>query len=82
MGFLGRTTTTRFEQVKYPASKKGQCSKCKKSRTRSKTFIHTVNPFNKNKAGVPKSYAEVREDVKKEAEKWKAEPLVCAGCED
>lgn len=37
-----------------------------KKRLRQKTIVHTINPFNRNAAGIPKSRDEVIADVRAE----------------
>lgn len=57
------------------------CPSCGKKTSRKKTVEHTINPFNKNANGVPKSRQEVVEDVKAVLETWKKEPVYHAKCE-
>lgn len=59
-----------YDSVVARASRRGKCSVCGKATTRSTTFTKTVNPWNKNSDGVPKSHAEVREDVRRLAAEW------------
>lgn len=59
-----------FEQVSAPAERKVRCPSCNRKRTIRRTFIQTVNPFNKNDDGTIKTWAEVREAVKAEAAAW------------
>lgn len=70
-----------FHAISMSRRKFGPCHKCGKRRQRTKVFEHTVNPFNRRADGTPKSEAEVREDVRAEADAWMALPLVCAACE-
>jgi hypothetical protein len=69
-----------FEQLKLRAEKKGKCG-CGVRRRRAKTLIMTINPFNKNKQGIPKTREEVWADLQAAAKKWRAEPIICADCE-
>lgn len=73
--------TYRFQEVTYQATRSLKCA-CGKRFRRSRTFSHTINPFNRNKeTGQPKTYAEVYKDVKAEGEAWQPEP-VCTGCKE
>lgn len=68
-----------FAVIKAYSTKRGKC-KCGKRLTRSKTFEHTVNPFNKNPDGSVKSRLEVYAAVTKEAKDWMPE-FICYQCE-
>ena len=52
-----------FDVVKARREVKRKCSRCGKSRKRIFTVENTINPFNKNAQGFPKSATEVRADV-------------------
>lgn len=72
--------TERYDQVKQKVSKRGACA-CGRICTRQTTIMNTVNPFNRRPNGEPKSYDEVRADVKAEAARWQASfVIVCASC--
>jgi hypothetical protein len=74
-------TTYRFEEVTYAVTRNLKCE-CGKRLRRSRTFAHTVNPFNVNKeTGQPKTLAEVWADVKAEGDAWQPEP-VCGDCKE
>jgi len=68
-----------FEEVKFSAAKSVKC-KCGKRVSRSKTFTQTINPFNKRADGQVKSRSDIFPELKADAEKWKAEPELCAAC--
>lgn len=72
-------TTYRFQEIKTSRRRSGKCPGCGKSVTRSKTFEHTVNPFNRNADGSVKSAAEVRADVNREADEWLPDFSHCDG---
>lgn len=74
-------TTYNFPEVTKRGKKSGKCVVCNKRTTRSITVTHTVNPFNKNADGVPKSYEEVLADVTAKRDKWLAEPVMHEACE-
>lgn len=62
-----------FDSVKLNVKKSGKCL-CGKRLTRSYTFEQTLNPFNKNDRGFPKTSAEIMTELKAEAEVWQQEP--------
>lgn len=66
---------TTFESVKFRATKTGKCI-CGKKINRSKTFEQTINPWNKNKDGLPKNRFEILEELRIEAKKWQDKPIV------
>jgi len=72
-------TTEIYEVVKFTAKRKLACRVCGKRFSRAHTFENTINPFNKNAAGVMKGYAEVWRDVKALAEAWQPDDL-CTKC--
>ena len=69
-----------FEEATQWREKGGKCSHCGKRMSQRKTFCHTVNPFNRNAAGVPKTRSEVFEDVRAIANEWLKEPLLHEKC--
>ena len=69
-----------FEVVKHRAEKTGKC-KCGKRLKRSMTFEQTINPFNVDAAGVPKSRGLILAELVDEAETWQKEPVVCSECQ-
>lgn len=71
-----------YRKMRYPARKYGECKSCGKRIKRQRTFWHTVNPFNKNADGFPKSPSEVWQDVKAEGLAWEKERLddQCQAC--
>lgn len=75
-----RTYTHRFDGPTVQARKRVNCENCGRVVRRARTFQHTVNPFNKRDDGTPKTWDEVREDVKAEAEAWKQRPERCSAC--
>ena len=70
-----------FPSVKHTEKRRGMCARCRKVCIRSKTFEHTVNPFNKHPDGTVKTHQEVQADVRAEGIAWAKTPLVCKGCE-
>jgi hypothetical protein len=63
-------TRHNFQAVKRFATKEGFCPVCNKRSRKTRTFENTVNPFNRNEIGAPKSYQEVEADVTSLAVNW------------
>jgi hypothetical protein len=72
-------TTYRFREVKRSAQRRLKCRSCGKRFSRSRTFTQTINPFNKNADGDPKTYAEIWKELGIEAEVWQPADL-CTNC--
>lgn len=62
--------THNFTGPKVRCERKGKCPACGKRVLRSRTFEQTVNPFNRNANGVPKTWEEVFADVRAQADAW------------
>jgi hypothetical protein len=81
-----RTTTIKFDMVKGSARYLVTCASCGKLLNRTVTIEQSVNPFNKNAAGSPKTYAEVSASARAaavmEAKRLTHEPAACRDCED
>lgn len=77
---MGFDVIYKFPAVKHTEKRSGTCVRCGKKCARSKTFMRTVNPFNKNPDGSIKTPAEVQTDNREEAKGWAAQPLLCKGC--
>lgn len=76
-------TSYRFTGPQTRRTRKGACPGCGKAVTRSRTFEHTVNPFNCTGEGDerrPKTWDEVHADVKAEADAWVPD-FTCQSCE-
>jgi len=64
------TYTITFDEVKHCCKKNGKCPVCEARRARSKTFAQTLNPYNKNKDGIPKTRSEIHAELVQQAENW------------
>jgi hypothetical protein len=75
-----------FQQVVRKERIKVQCRVCKRSLPRVMSVMHTVNPFNKDAAGLVKSRAQVYSDVSDALRdlvaKTKSDGIVCRGCHE
>lgn len=76
------STTYRFPVIRRSGRKTGRCGGCGKSASRSKTFLQTVNPWNRDKeTGEPKTAQQIGSELDAELAAWKAEPVRHEGCE-
>lgn len=62
-----------FEEVK--AYGKRRVTVDGKKKYQQKTFVETINPFNKNPDGTVKSRAEVQESVDRKCDEWQSETI-------
>jgi len=74
-------STITFHMIKRRGSKCGTCIICGKRATRSITLEQSINPWNKNKDGYPKSASEIHDELVKKINEWRAEPIRHSGCE-
>jgi len=66
-------TTYRFEEVSHTAKRRVTCAVCGKKFNRQRTFTNTINPFNMNAIGSPKTYQDVLANVIHLADQWQPE---------
>jgi hypothetical protein len=59
-----------YDSIKAQRTKRGECPICLKKVSRSRTFEHTINPWNRNKDGTVRTPEEVSICVNAEADKW------------
>lgn len=76
-----KTITTTFQIVRAFGARAGKCVGCGKHIRRQRTFERTINPWNRNSDGLPKSYSEVLADVDADRAAWMAKELRCTACE-
>ncbi len=74
-------TTYRFREIKHQASKSLPCPACGRKLRRQRTFSQTLNPFNKNADGQPKTELEIVRELHTTAIQWETEPELHPGCE-
>jgi hypothetical protein len=78
-------TIVRFNEVKKSTKVSGKCCECGKRRTRTITECQTVNPWNTNENGIPKTREQVYESVSADVAKKVAileDEFYCASCND
>lgn len=59
-----------FSKVTFRISILASCVRCKKTYTRTKTFVQTLSPFSRNEDGTVKTAKQVLTSVREEAQKW------------
>jgi hypothetical protein len=69
-----------FVPVKLYATKTGKCTVCGKYVKRQTIFEQTLNPFNKNKEGIPKNKIEIYKELYIERTNWMKEPIKHKKC--
>lgn len=76
-------TVYRFHELTHKAKKRVACETCGKKMNRQTTFMQTLNPFNKNADGEPKTAQEISIELGEEARAWEAgtEGYLCAKCQ-
>lgn len=72
-----------FQEVVYKATKKGICPVCGKhaTRTSGKRFMQTLNPFNTNADGKPKTRQEIMDELRAKSAVWKLGAVYHVKCE-
>ena len=69
-----------FHEVTLYGTKRGKCTICSKPAKKSKIFMQTLNPFNKNSNGACKSRKDINEELIKEHTLWTKEPITHDKC--
>ena len=72
--------TYRFQEVPLYGTKNIPCSGCGKKLRRQRKFTQTLNPFNKNSEGHPKTVKEIQSELSERIKTWQAEPETCRNC--
>jgi len=67
-------TIHRFEEVKIKATRHWKDT-AGRWRQETRTFMQTLNPFNKNAAGLVKNRIEIERELLAERQKWLDEPV-------
>lgn len=71
----------RFQEVRATRSKSGTCAVCGKTARRQTAFFQTLNPFNKNADGYPKTRYEIMLELNVRLDEWEKLPVKHAACE-
>jgi hypothetical protein len=70
-----------FEEVFLRDTRRGWCATCDRRTTRTIKVYQTLNSFNKNPAGEPKTRGEILVELRAEIASKRAAPLYCLRCE-
>ena len=73
--------TYRFREIKHQANKNLPCPGCGKKLRRQRTFIQTLNPFNKNSDGQVKTELEIVRELVAKAGEWESKPETHDACQ-
>ena len=75
----------KFKEVKLKRKVGVECRTCGKKLQRTFSAMQTINPYNKNDLGIPKSAAQVHDSVRVElaalVEATKRDGVICRKCE-
>lgn len=72
------TITTTFETIRRSVTKARRCTACNKVKKQSATFTQTLNPYNVNSLGVPKTRYEIERELDQKCQSWEPKPY--CGC--
>lgn len=70
-----------FRELKRRASKLVACAVCGAKVKRQRTFMQTLNPWNKNADGTVRSPEDIWRALDTEAGEWAVQPETCRKCE-
>ena len=72
-----------YGMVKLPVRKQFKCQCCGRKVIRRATLWQTVNPFNLNSSGRPKTREEIHQELMlRDLEAWKNKMMLCRSCEE
>lgn len=63
-----------FEEVSVKGTKRWKDPVTGKPRQHTRTFMQTINPFNKDNRGEPKLRDQILKEIKRERDEWLAVP--------
>lgn len=72
--------TYTYREVSHREQRRVPCTGCGKKLTRARTFTQTINPWNRNASGTPKTYAEIMPELRAEGAKWQPTAM-CKTCD-
>jgi hypothetical protein len=71
-----------YDTVKLPVRKQFKCQSCGRKVIRRATLWQTVNPYNRNSSGRPKTREEIRQELmSRDLEAWLGKMTLCYSCE-
>ena len=75
-------TRINFQEIKLSATKSGVCPFCQERARRSITLMNTVNPWNVNAQGLPRTPDQSRAHLREQLAEWRLEPTWHLRCEE
>lgn len=72
---------TTFEVIELRARKRTRCQVCKKPIVRAMRFWQTINPFNRDDDGYPKTREQIWDELQSQAAQWKQTPEMHTSCQ-
>ena len=69
-----------FKEIKTKRTKKGICKKCGKGYQLSKTFMQTLNPYNRDGNCNVKTLKQILIEIEREANEWDKLPITKHTC--
>jgi hypothetical protein len=68
--------------IKRTGRKSGLCHVCGKKASRSITFEQSLNPWNLNADGEPKTASQIHDELVAKIREWQKDPVSHARCEE
>jgi hypothetical protein len=72
--------TYNFGKVWVRSCRRGRCAACGRRTQQTIKLWQTINPFNKNSSGLPKSHEEILRELNAELVQKTSTLLLCSGC--
>ena len=70
-----------FDEIVLRVRRNGKCGRCGKRTRRTRKFWQTMNPFNRNADGLPKTRIEILKELDAAVKVAAHEVLLCSECE-
>ena len=70
-----------FEIVQLRSRKKVRCLVCHKPLARARTFWQSINPYNRDDDGYPKTREQIWDELQSQAAAWKQTPEAHPACQ-
>lgn len=65
------SVTIRYETIRHPARKSGQCPVCLRKVVRTRVFTNTLSPYNRSRVtGLPATREEIEARLAEQAHLW------------
>lgn len=69
-----------YERVSVKGYKQGKCVVCGKHCKRTEEFFQTLNPWNKDKNGEPKTREQIYKELTQKVKEWEKAPIHHVKC--